>query len=325
MYYTLQDFREITNAGFSYKLPEETIIAIQELCHDMNTSFHPAKLRDFSHAPTAAAAPQWGRDVCGTIAATAAAVAAFKPTAKPEVSQIEKKMNDIRICLNKISPKNVDAQYSALLEHIAGAREAAAASGGSSATIVKVIFDICSLNKFYTEIYASVYSKLMWGDGTHTGDTSEIAAMFRGLLLETFETKYLPSFETIRYVEPATDYDGFCNYNKENDNRKAHSCFFIQLAKLGAMEHGRILGCLEHLLDLISAFICEENRTNEVEEITENIYIFVSKCGGEFGGNSATQQWSEIMDKIQNFAQMKHTAYPSITNRAIFKFMDIMD
>jgi hypothetical protein len=312
MYYNLQDFREIANAGFSYKLPIETVDIIQELCHDMNTNFHPTKLRDFSRPPAAAAAPQWGRDIDGKLAATAAAVAAFKPTAKPTIGDADKKINDIRICLNKISPKNIDAQYAALLKHIAGAREA----GVTGAAIVKVIFDICSLNKFYTELYSLVYSRLMAPD-------APAAPEFAALLHETFRDKYLPSFENITYVDPNTDYDGFCNYNKENDNRKALTTFFISCAKLGAFNQTLVLECINRLLALVSTFIREENRAQIVEEITENIYIFITKMAKIV--EPETPEWEEIIEKIHEFAQMKHTEYPSITNRAIFKFMDIMD
>ena len=51
-YLTLNDFRDIAARGFSYKLPQETIEVIRELCTDMNVGFTPSKLRDYSVQPT---------------------------------------------------------------------------------------------------------------------------------------------------------------------------------------------------------------------------------------------------------------------------------
>ena len=327
MTYSLSDIKDITNGGFSYRLPIETIHVIQEMCDNMNVVFSPAKVRDFSdplHVASTAATAQKSKYRRGGAAAPndhdwellrggggGSGGIVFKPTVLPKTDGFDKMLNDVRICLNKISPKNVETQYITLLEKIRdifGLYDLGAPEIRKTATVV---LDICSLNKFYSEIYANIYTRLILQ-----------YPIFDEFLREHFAARFLPSFENIKYVDGNVDYDGFCAYNKENDNRKANSMFFIQLMKLCVFEKSAILSCIVQLLELVFTGIREEWRTNEVEEITENIYIFVKNTAEELG---AEREWDDIMEKIQELAQMKHHMFPSISNRAIFKYMDITD
>ena len=43
-------------------------------------------------------------------------------------------------------------------------------------------------------------------------------------------------FDEIKYVDPDTDYNLYCDYNKENENRKTMSLFFTNLMKHGVFQ-----------------------------------------------------------------------------------------
>jgi len=321
--YTLHDIKDITNNGFSYKLPLETINIIKEMCDNMNVLFSPLKVRDFSEPipnsysnsknryPSKRGGGGGGGSQSHVTDGDWELLRSFKPSVLPKSEGIDKTINNIRICLNKVSPKNVDAQFEVLLENIRSIFGLYDLDSPEIKKTISTIFDICSLNKFYSEIYAGIYSKLI----------SQYPIFYDFLYLH-FTENFLVSFEKIKCVDSNEDYDAFCLYNKENDNRKANTMFFIQLMKLQVFEKSTIIMCIQQLLKHVFCGIKEEGRINEIEEITENIYIFMKNTAEEL---STEQEWDDIMEKIQELAQMKHNLYPSISNRAIFKYMDITD
>jgi len=319
--YTLNDIKDITNNGFSYKLPLETINIIQEMCNNMNVSFSPLKVRDFSEPIFNSYSNSKNRYSSKRAGAGGGSghvsdgdwesLRSFKPSVLQKSEGIDKTINNIRICLNKISPKNVDTQYDILLENIRNIFGLYDLESPEIKKTISTIFDICSLNKFYSEIYAGIYSKLILQ-----------YPIFYDFLCSHFTDNFLVSFAKIKYINSNDDYDAFCLYNKENDNRKANTMFFIHLMKLSVFEKSSIIKCIQQLLEHMFNGIKEEGRVNEMEEITENIYIFMKNTAEEL---SSEQEWDDIMDKIQELAQMKHNLYPSISNRAIFKYMDITD
>jgi hypothetical protein len=330
--YTIQEFKNIIYTGFAYKLPPDTMTAIKELCVEMGV-LPPTKIRDFSIETTAATAaavgansnfrgyrPRTHGDEWETVrgggggGGGAAGAPAFKATKIEKTEGFDKKITDIRICLNKVSSKNVEAQYILLLELVRSVFDCYDLESDEVKRTVTAILEISYLNKFYSSIYALIYSRI-----------ATLYPVFLQKLLEYYFTSFLPSFENIIYIDPngpKGDYDGFCKYNKENDTRKSIAMFCVNLMKLGHFEKTNIIQCIQTLLDYINRYIEEENRTNEVEEITENIFLLITNTTAELSGLPA---WDEIMERIQELSVMKHTSKPSITNRAIFKYMDLME
>ena len=135
-------------------------------------------------------------------------------------------------------------------------------------------------------------------------------------------TNFCEKINQIHYIDPNTDYDGFCIYTKANDNRKATSTFIINLMIKGIIEEETAMKLLIYMQDLIYKYIEESNRANEAEELTENMFIFVTLGYNVFIKN---QEWKNICDKIQDFSTKKTKDFPSLSNRAIFKHLDILD
>ena len=59
-----------------------------------------------------------------------------------------------------------------------------------------------------------------------------------------------------------------------------------------------------------------------VEEISEIIFIFVKYCKDIL---KKEEEWEEIENNINYIANMKYNQRLSITNKVIFKFMDLKD
>ena len=88
-------------------------------------------------------------------------------------------------------------------------------------SIAKSIFEIASSNKFFSNVYADLYSILC--TKYHNMQS----------LLEENYSQFLNQFDKIDYVSPEDDYDGFCKMNKQNDKRRALSTFYLNLYCIG--------------------------------------------------------------------------------------------
>lgn len=238
----------------------------------------------------------------------------FKPTIvidknKPEGT--EKTMNDIRSSLNKISNKNYETNRDVIIgllnELIRGEKQ------DVDADLMKIgnnIFDIASTNKFFSDIYAKLYK-----------DISEKFPEIFNSILAIFLEGFTNTMKTICYVDQKDNYDDFCKYNKDNDKRKATSMFITNLVKNEVIHPDVLINIIVTIQGILHTYMNEENRVNEVEEIIENIYIlltnniiFLKSCKD-----------TEIMECMIRLSKLKPKELPSMSSRAIFKCLDIVD
>lgn len=249
----------------------------------------------------------------------------FKPTTiidktKPE-GGTDKIMNDIRCSLNKISNKNYDTNRDVIIrllnELVEKKREQttidADADADANTDLVKIgnnIFDIASTNKFFSEIYAKLYKDI----------SKEFPEIFNSIL-SIFLEGFTNTMKTICYVDQKDNYDDFCKYNKDNDKRKATSMFITNLVKNDVIHTDVLKNIIVTIQQILDTYMNEENRVNEVEEIIENIYILLT--------NNVTFlkacEDTEIMECIIRLSKSKPKELPSMSSRAIFKCLDIVD
>jgi len=140
---------------------------------------------------------------------------------------------------------------------------------------------------------------------------------------------FMNLFDTIEYVEPNVDYNKFCKINKDNEKRKALGVFFINLSLNGIIPNLTIINITRNLLFQIYSFISQENKKNEVDELTENIALFYKKEFYEDDDDDSAEyeliNGFTISEIIKNIAHSKVKDYKSLTNKSIFKFMDMID
>jgi hypothetical protein len=242
-------------------------------------------------------------------------IRSFKATKVETKTGTDKHIDNVRILLNKISSKNYDTQKSFLMDQIISIIELVEEDVEKKESDIKkvatIIFDIASTNKFYSELYAELYSDLV-----------NRFSVFKDVL-DGFVEKYIDSLNSIFYIYPNVDYDGFCAYTKTNDLRKATASFIINLMKNGILEKSVVLNIIMHLERILLQYIDESDRTNEVDETTENLYLFITQSKSFLQKES---EWtSNIVLKIADISKMKSKDHPSLSSRAVFKYMDIMD
>lgn len=235
----------------------------------------------------------------------------FKPTKIESKTGIDKRLNDIRIALNKISVVNYDKQRDAIFGLVNGYFESEEEmTTANTKRISKTIFEIASTNKFYSEMYAKLYKELV---DTHTVFYESLEELIAGFI----------AMDTIPvYIDPDTDYDGFCGYSKACDIRKSTTTFIVNCFKIGIITDSRVM-------DILSEFVkfVQDKRTDivfakSVEEVVENIYIIATMCIAELTKNA---KWCEYaLPTIRKFVADKND-FPGMSNRAVFKLMDVVD
>jgi hypothetical protein len=148
--------------------------------------------------------------------------------------------------------------------------------------------------------------------------------------MSTFEnnfTKFIDLFNTIEYIDPKVNYDKFCEINKNNEKRKALSSFYVNLMTNGIITRKQIIDITRNLLNQMYTFISIDDKKNEVDELTENIIILYNKEYYESDDESEYEKINghTISDIIEIIANSKVKDYKSLTNKSLFKFMDLID
>jgi hypothetical protein len=280
-----------------YTLPASVLSIIQNLCLQLNVSA-PSPVVSQERKKRSNIQPEddgWS------------SVRSFKSTVIEKKEGIEKTINDIKSCLNKMSIKNFDTQKNEIIQYIEGLSPTNYLI--EIKQIASSIFHIASTNKFFSEIYANLYKILI-----------NKFDVFKEIL-DDFIEHFIESMQDIKYVSQNEDYDKYCKYNQENDARKATSAFITNLMINEVLAKESIVHIILQMQELIDKNIDIPDKVNEVEEITENLFIILSS-GLTILKTDAS--WNTIADKIREFASYKPKEKKSLSSRAIFKFMDIV-
>ena len=315
--YTILDINNIMFQGFDYRLPEQNTKILSDLEKLMGSvsveTTAVAKPKSFDQKPPrkSSTVPSNNDDEWSVVRTS------FKPTKIDVKEGIEKDINTIRSSLNKVSNKNIDVQRDVIIEFIVSFLERQSTSDISEEdqlqNMSKVgysIFNVASTNKNNSMLYATLYKDLIGK-----------FAIFNAILTE-FVDNFKNTIQNIHYTDPSTDYDKFCAYTKSNDSRKATSMFLVNVMKLGLVSMNVVVDIIQYFQATVFEYIEQPGRTNEVEEIIENIFIFVSQGSEQLSEN---ENWDQIVDKTKQISEMKPKEHPSLTNRATFKCLDTLD
>jgi hypothetical protein len=239
----------------------------------------------------------------------------FKSFNKKETKEIIKedieiKINDIRLNLNKLTDKNYIDIKNKIIQ-IIDKDDNDNNNDSDETNILKIgvlIFEIASNNKFYSKIYANLYSDFI----------KKYKIM--SLILEKNLNEYYKIFENIEYADSIQDYDKFCKITKINEKRKSLSTFLFNLASNSIINKETLFKLLTKLMNDVLILMSLENKTNEINELTENITILYDpEYFKDFNG---IEDFLKIIKKIATMDIQKE--YPSFTKKIKFKYMDII-
>lgn len=325
--YSLNDFNNILFNGFNYELPSETIRIISELALEVGSPDYvktpvfqkrenPMKAEISDDASGGGSSGGFKKRRGGNKNMEISdgdweTIRSFQTTKIEERDGIACEIDNIRSYLNKITDKNYTDLCSKICELIGGVVNR---TSEDIKQVSSAIFDIASTNRFYSKIYADLYTEIIKN---------------YVVMKDSFEdslSKFSELFNTIEYVDPKVDYDRFCKVNKDNEKRKALGMFFINLSVNSVIPKLTVYNITRTLLMQIYRFISEENKKNEVDELTENVALFYKK---DFYDVDDVQyeliEGYNINEIIERIANSKVKDYKSLTNKTIFKFMDMID
>jgi hypothetical protein len=219
-------------------------------------------------------------------------------------SDIEKYKMEIRDLLNKLTTKT----YEPIREKILKLLEEL--NTDELKIICPIMFDIMSSNIFYSDEYSTLFKELI--------NKYEI-------ILSTFKSNFsnfLNIFKSIEYVSADENYNEFCRINKINEKRRSQSKFFSNLMIKEIIPQINILKIVLTLQERIVLYISDEKNKNIIEEIIENISIILNTIYTEF--DNKNEHMKLIIGNIKWLLE-NEKEYNAITNKAIFKYMDMLD
>ena len=317
--YTIQEFTAITFNGFNLTLPEDTIKIISELSLQVGSPNYVKtpvfqKRENPLKQTTQPIIDKRRKGKNLEINDDDWSVIRNFQTTKFDVKEgINAQIDIFRSHLNKMSDKNYIDSRNKIVDEI----DKIVVNHTDNNDLIQVssiIFEIASTNRFFSKIYADLYSDLFLK-----------YEFMRSVFQDSFNT-FIGLFDTIEYINPDEDYDKFCKINKDNEKRKALSVFFINLMINGIIEKNKIVQLLKTLLVQASEFIIIADKRNEVDELIENVALLYKKdlfdC--ESKDENLLIDGLTITGFITKLANSKVQKDKSLSNKTVFKCMDLI-
>ena len=340
MKYSLNKFQETIFYGFEFTIPDKTVALINELASQVgsqtfvrNTVFSKKELEEGVVFGQMGASSNFrlggggganrrrrGNKNMESNNDDWESLRTFQATKILEKSGIDLHIDSLRSLLNKISDKTyLDIQEKIVLKM----DEVLAEPDFDEEVSTKVstaFYDIAANNKFFSKIYADLYANI---------------ATKYPFMKTHFNSKYatfIDDFNNMTFVDAKVNYDLFCEANKLNENRKANTQFFVNLASNGFLEKKLVVMNLKDLLELVMSMINQTDKKNEVDEITENVAILYKKdlIDAVLDDSDCDEEDYEISgdsiaDTVTILARSKAKDFKSLSNKAIFKYMDLVE
>ena len=122
-------------------------------------------------------------------------------------------------------------------------------------------------------------------------------------------------------ANPNVDYDAFCAANKLNGRRQALGKFILALCEHGLLEDSIIQ-------QLIGFVLSEFERLSAVEDKKDECAVLADLCGALIVDNRYVAERiarSALHGDIVKMSELRTAERCSLSNKSIFKFMDIKD
>lgn len=325
--YNLQQIIDISLSGFKFEIPEDTFNMINYLSTQVGSSGLVTNVfvkidskgdNTFTNNSSKINKKRKGNKAMEVSADEWESIRTFQTTKLDQKSGIDADIDQIRLFLNKLTDKTFLDMREKVIDKI----NKICVETTNAEDIKKVgnmLYDLCSTNKFYSRIFADLFAEM---------------AMKYDWLMTIFDERYkniMEQYDNIKYVDSEKDYDGFCEMNKINEKRRAVTTFLLNLGGNGFIKKSDLVHILKNLLVTITNLVNQNERKNEIDELTENVAILFNKDLIDEVIDDADDEEDyyvgsqSIFDTVNSFAKSKAKDYPSLSNKAIFKYMDLIE
>lgn len=222
---------------------------------------------------------------------------------------INKEIDNSRILLNKLTKTNL----SSITESIKEQLDIIIINYSDEDCInyANSLFSIFINNSMFTSLYALLLKEI----NTYS---------FINTTLNNKVNTFLDYYKEIHSKDLIINLtiDEISKQNKLLDQHKSCALLYSYLLINDIIDKSIILNYINQLLNIFFELTNIADKKIYVEEICEIIFIFVKYCKDIL---KKEEEWEEIENNINYIANMKYNQRLSITNKVIFKFMDLKD
>ena len=215
-------------------------------------------------------------------------------------------IDDIRSNLNKLTKENFDEINDTIKKIIRKQIIKEDNTDENLNEIAKCIFEIGSLNTFWSSLYAKLYKNLI----DEYSSMKETCLVNFNKFMNVFETKDEEEEEKLNIN---MNYNLLCENNKKNEHRKGRSSFFVNLMIHDIINMDVMYDFLFKLFEKIKDIDIQNK-----EEFFENISIIVLAGKDKF--EEQEEKWEAVVKEITNISESD-----DITKKMKFKCLDVLD
>tara|TARA_Y100000389_G_scaffold171984_1_gene180055 strand:+ start:14660 stop:15547 length:888 start_codon:yes stop_codon:yes gene_type:complete len=210
---------------------------------------------------------------------------------------------DIRNILNKITDKNYDSQKDELINRIDKINKDDNYDKNLN-NIYNIIKDIIKNNIYFSIIYAKLCRDLF-----------HVNKFFLEKVIE--DGKQLSKdLLLIENNKDKNNYNNLCNHNKNNDQKKSILLFFLNIFKNDRDNFNILTNILDKILEKFEKNIIKIEEKENNEDLTELLFIIMTNI------DELDDKYKKKIIEISNY---KVKNYSGLSNKIIFKLMDILD
>lgn len=136
--------------------------------------------------------------------------------------------------------------------------------------------------------------------------------------------KFLENYKKDKelYYKNNLSFDEVSEINKKIDRNKGFANLFVNLLIIEYLDYKIIINFINELINLFFELTSLPSKNIQVDEVSEILYILIKYSHKLIKNNN---EWEDIENNIIYISNMKSNSRPSISNKNIFKFMDIKD
>jgi hypothetical protein len=302
MTYTIDDITSLINNGFQYQLTDKCLDKISDIAEKVGAPsyvktpiFHKKK----KNVVTVDDKNRYNKMVTK------------QDENKCQVSLMGESINQIRICLNKLTEKTYSTVEGKIIDLMTQIINNEDLTESELLQIGKHVFEIASSNKFYSFLYATLLKKILSEFNTFNDIIYKCISEFELL------------FENIEYIDSNKDYDGFCRINKINDKRRSMSLFMTNLMKCKIIEYSRVYNIILGLLADVDYYITRTESKEICQEIIENTSLLINNSKDIL--LEQEECWEHLRECFSNYKTYTTKDYPGLSSKTRFKIIDIWD
>jgi len=239
------------------------------------------------------------------------AIRFFQKTEIIKKEGIELEIDGIRLLINKLTEKTYDKILEKLMSTLDDINKNGNYNDESINKIGYAIFNMATSNKFNSNVYARLCSKL------------KFRYEFMTNIIMTNITEFMKLFDNMEFISPEENYDKFCEMNITNDKRRSMSLFLINLYKNDVITLDFVYQNINNVQNMIMINTTNSEKKSEIDELSENLYILLTNI--PFLVLIKHNDWSKINNNLLEFTNLNNKIHTGLSSKSKFKHMDIMD